>query len=126
MLAPGDYPSGLKITISDSEHRAMEHTLTTAQLTAGKATSVTLKYAPDADLVFYESFDNFVWGGNIMGGQESTGYARRPKPSPPVREPDATAMRTPSRRSPTTTPARRSSSRTRGTRSAAKRSARPT
>ena len=42
MLAPGDYPSGLKITISDSEHRAMEHTLTTAQLTAGKATSVTL------------------------------------------------------------------------------------
>ena len=67
MLAPGDYPSGLKITISDSEHRAMEHTLTTAQLTAGKATSVTLKYAPDADLVFYESFDNFVWGGNIMG-----------------------------------------------------------
>jgi len=25
MLAPGDYPSGLKITISDSEHRAMEH-----------------------------------------------------------------------------------------------------
>lgn len=75
MLAPGDYPSGLKITISDSEHRAMEHTLTTAQLTAGKATSVTLKYAPDADLVFYESFDNFVWGGNIMGGQESTGYA---------------------------------------------------
>lgn len=75
MLAPGDYPSGLKITISDSEHRAMEHTLTTAQLTAGKATSVTLKYAPDSDLVFYESFDNFVWGGNIMGGQESTGYA---------------------------------------------------
>ena len=75
MLAPGDYSSGLKITISDSEHRAMEHTLSPAQLTAGKATTVTLKYAPDADLLFYEGFDNFVWGGDIMGGQESSGYA---------------------------------------------------
>ena len=75
MLAPGDYASGLKITVSDSEHRSMEHTLSPARLEAGRATAVALQYAPDADLLFSESFDNFVWGGNIMAGQESTGYA---------------------------------------------------
>ena len=75
MLAPGDYASGLKITVSDSEHRSMEHTLSPARLEAGRATAVALQYAPDADLLFSENFDNFVWGGNIMAGQESTGYA---------------------------------------------------
>lgn len=104
----------------------MEHTLTTAQLTAGKATSVTLKYAPDSDLVFYESFDNFVWGGNIMGGQESTGYAPTAEAVTPGTGTGRDGYADSFEKSPTTTPARRSSSRTRGTRSAAKRSARPT
>lgn len=75
MLAPGEYPSGLKITVTDSKHQAVVHTLSAPTLVAGRATTVELKYAPDADLVYYESFDNFVWGGNIMGGQEAVGYA---------------------------------------------------
>ena len=75
MLAPGDYPTGLEITVGDAEHRAMKHTLASLQLAAGEVYTVDLAYTPDADLVFYEGFDNFVWGGDIMGGQEASGYA---------------------------------------------------
>ena len=75
MLAPGDYPTGLEITVGDAEHRAMKHTLAPLQLAAGEVYTVDLAYTPDADLVFYEGFDNFVWGGDIMGGQEASGYA---------------------------------------------------
>ena len=30
---------------------------------------------PESDLVFYEGFDNFVWGGNWMGGEQAFGFA---------------------------------------------------
>lgn len=75
MLAAGSYSDGLKITICDSDHRAMIHTIQNTTFTAGVATPVELAYSPDSDLVFYEGFDNFVWGGDIMGGSESVGYA---------------------------------------------------
>ena len=75
MAAPGEYTSGLEITITDSGHRAMEYRLPSVMLTAGQAKTVEINYSPDSDLVFHESFDSFVWGGNIMGGQGATGYA---------------------------------------------------
>lgn len=75
LVAPGTYTDGLKITICDSSRKAVVHTLQSPKLTAGETTLVELSYSPDSDLVFYESFDNFVWGGDIMGGQEATGYA---------------------------------------------------
>ena len=74
-VAPGTYSEGLRITVCDADHRAMVHTVPAAQLVAGKALAVELKYAPESDLVFYESFDNFVWGGDIMGGLSSVGFA---------------------------------------------------
>ncbi len=74
-IAPANYSDGLRITVCDADHRAMVHTVPAAQLVAGKHFTVELKYAPDSDLVFFESFDNFVWGGNIMGGSSSIGFA---------------------------------------------------
>lgn len=74
MMAPGNYKE-LDITISDSGHREMVHTIENANLSAEEITTVTLAYSPDDDLLFCERFDNFVWGGDIMLGQEGTGYA---------------------------------------------------
>ena len=73
MLAPGEYPDGLDITVTDSGHRAMSYSLPAIELEAGVAATVSISYSPDNDLVFYESFDNFVWGGDIMSG--TAGYA---------------------------------------------------
>ena len=75
MLAPGEYRSGLELTVTDFEHRAMICTIPSPVLTAGEMLTVELSYTPDSDLIFYESFDNFVWGGDIMGGEGSYGYA---------------------------------------------------
>ena len=75
MLAPGDYKSGLEVTVTDSDHRAMTVALDPVTLTAGKAYATAIDYSPEEDLVFHESFDNFVWGGDIMGGEGTTGYA---------------------------------------------------
>ena len=75
MLAGGAYNSGLKLTITDSDHRAITHEMAACQLEAGRLTTVELNYSPAENLLFYESFDNFVWGGDIMGGADAVGYA---------------------------------------------------
>ena len=68
MLAPGNYSSGLKVTIGDSEHRAVFLTIPAISLEAGQVYTIEKTYSPDADLVFYEGFDNFVWGGDWRKG----------------------------------------------------------
>lgn len=73
MMAPGEYPDGLDITVTDSGHRAVVFSQPAIGLEAGVATTVSFGYSPDSDLIFYESFDSFVWGGNIMDG--TAGYA---------------------------------------------------
>ncbi len=68
MLAPGNYTEGLKVSICDSEHRAVFHTIPAIDLEAGQLYTIEKTYSPDADLVYYEGFDNFVWGGDWRKG----------------------------------------------------------
>lgn len=75
MVAAGTYSQGLKITVCDSEHLAMFHNTEALNLAAGDVHIIEKDYAPDADLVFFEGFDNCVWGGDIMEGEEGFGYA---------------------------------------------------
>ena len=75
MVAAGNYPQGLKVTICDSEHLAMFCQTEALNLAAGDVHVIEKDYAPDADLVYYEGFDNFVWGGDIMKGEDGFGYA---------------------------------------------------
>lgn len=76
MLSPGEYDAGtLSISVSDASHLSMTEPLSSLKLEAGKAVTQEIKYSPDEDLVFSESFDNFVWGGNIMGGAFAIGYS---------------------------------------------------
>ncbi len=75
ILAPSGLSKGLEITVCGSDHRMARKTVTPGTLTPGKPVSIDFDYAPDADLVWYEGFDNCVWGGNIMGGERTKGYA---------------------------------------------------
>ena len=69
LLAPASLSKGLEITVCGADHKMARKTITPDALTQGKVLSVDFDYAPDSDLVWYEGFDNFVWGGNIMGGE---------------------------------------------------------
>lgn len=70
-----DYSSGLRLAICDRDHLAMFHTIPAADIAANTVHSVTLEYAPDPSLCFYEGFDTFVWGGNIVAGDTSIAHS---------------------------------------------------
>ena len=75
MIAPGYYPEGLKISICDSEHGAKFLPSAALTLEAGQVLSLTQNYACEKDLLFYEGFDNFVWGGDIVKGSKGYGFS---------------------------------------------------
>ncbi|MBQ2395066.1 MAG: metal-dependent hydrolase [Alistipes sp.] len=76
MVAPGDYTQGLKVSICDSEHGAMFHTIPATTLEAGQVYTINREYACEEGLVFYEGFDNFVWGGDyVKGYTKGKGFA---------------------------------------------------
>ncbi len=75
LIAPGDYTGGLEITVCDSKHKMVRTTVYPGVIEAGQTYETSVNYTPDSTLLFYEGFDNFVWGGDIMGGEGSIGYA---------------------------------------------------
>ena len=75
MIAPGSYPDGLKISICDAEHKAKFISTEPLTLAAGDVHAISANYECDEDLVFYEGFDNFVWGGDVIKGSESYGFS---------------------------------------------------
>lgn len=75
VIAPGTYSSGLDLTVCDSGHKMMSSSLSSLTLSGGQVKSVSLNYSPADDLIWYEGFDNCVWGGDIIGGASSKGYA---------------------------------------------------
>ncbi len=83
--APGEYADGLSVTICDAQHLAMFYQISAINLKAGELHSFELEYAPDEDLLFYEGFDNCVWGGDIMKGAKGYGF------SPSAEEVDITS-----------------------------------
>ena len=75
MVAAGTYADGLNISICDAEHLAMFVNTGAITLAAGDVHTIEMDYAPDADLCYYEGFDNFVWGGDVVKGSSSVGFA---------------------------------------------------
>ena len=75
MVAAGTYADGLNISICDAEHLAMFVNTGAITLAAGDVHTIEMDYAPDADLCYYEGFDNFVWGGDVVKGSEGFGFA---------------------------------------------------
>ena len=75
MVAPGSFAKGLEISICDSEHGAKFITTEPLTLAGGDVHVIELDYACEEDLAFYEGFDLFVWGGDIVQGEAGFGFA---------------------------------------------------
>lgn len=75
LIAPGSYPDGLEITAVTHDHLVMHKILTPGEIAAGSVYAPDVTWTADENVLFFEGFDNFVWGGNIMGGSSSFGYA---------------------------------------------------
>ncbi|MBO6169943.1 MAG: metal-dependent hydrolase [Bacteroidales bacterium] len=74
-IRPGTYAGGLEITVCDASHKMMRRTLAAVSVKPGEVVNAPLTWSPDSDLLFYEGFDCFVWGGDIMSGENSAAYA---------------------------------------------------
>lgn len=75
VLAPGNYRNGLDLTICDTDHRMMELHTGELSLDANSLHSIPAVYEPESDLVWYEGFNNFVWGGDYVGGESVPAFA---------------------------------------------------
>ena len=75
IVAPGNYTEGLKISICDQQRGAMFVTTEPMTLAPGDVYTIEKEYACEEDLVFYEGFDNFVWGGDAVKGESGFGYS---------------------------------------------------
>lgn len=75
LLSKGDYAAGLTLTVTDMDHKGQVIDIPALQLAAGEVKSYTFDYAPPADLIFFEHFDNFVWGGHVKGDATQAAYA---------------------------------------------------
>ena len=78
MVCPGVYPEGFEIRVCDSSHRMIEFTTEPVTLGPGELLSINKRYEPQEDLLYYEGFDNFVWGGDYVGGEAVPGFAAVP------------------------------------------------
>ncbi len=72
-LAPGDYKDA-ELVICDSERRVM-HIPIDLTINSGELLTEEIRYEADEDVLWYEGFDLCAWGGNIMGGASSFGFA---------------------------------------------------
>lgn len=76
ILAPGSYPDGLTLTVTDMSHKGQCFEVGAFDVAAGEVKALpAVDYAPDEDLLFFEHFDNFVWGGNVKGRNGVSSYA---------------------------------------------------
>ena len=74
-FCPGRSLKTLTVTVCDSEHRMMKFDVPVDDTAADKVIRVSKEYSPDADLLFYEGFDRFVWGGDYVAGEASVAFA---------------------------------------------------
>lgn len=79
-IAAGSYTQGLDVRVCDSENRFCDFRIEAFEVTSDKTHKVTHAYKPDSDLIYFEGFDNFVWGGNIVGGGTTYGFAPSSEP----------------------------------------------
>ena len=72
-IASGTYPSGLDLTICDSEHKMVKTHIPAFTVADDQVHKCSISYKPSLNLLFYEGFDNFVWGGDVVGGSDTFG-----------------------------------------------------
>ena len=82
LVAPGNYPDGLTLTLTGMDHKGQVFRVKPFEVSAGEITQLeeenggqVFNYSPEEDLLFFEHFDNFVWGGNVKGNEAVSSYA---------------------------------------------------
>ena len=85
LLAPGNYAEGLTLTVTDMSHKGQVFDIPAFEVNTGEVKVFDpVTYAPDGDLLFFEHFDNFVWGGNVQGNRAVSAYGPDNQTSPDV------------------------------------------
>lgn len=75
LLSKGNYAGGLKLTVTDMDHKGQVFDIPAFEIAAGELKSFSFDYAPAADMLFFEHFNNFVWGGHVQGNLTQSAYA---------------------------------------------------
>ena len=75
MVAPGDYGDGLRLSLCDTDRKAAFYDLSDVVVEAGDVYRYETEYKPNEKQIFYEGFDNCVWGGDVMRGSEGVGFS---------------------------------------------------
>lgn len=76
VLPAGVYSKGMKVTITDRSHHTMTLDTKPFEVKVNAITAIDpIAYKPAADQLFSEKFDNFVYGGNRMGGKNFKGFS---------------------------------------------------
>ncbi|MCQ2155945.1 MAG: metal-dependent hydrolase [Bacteroidales bacterium] len=73
LIAPGDYPAGLDITVVSAAHRVMNFNTGAVKAEAGKIVSAAAAFVPDPAVLFYEGFDTFT-GTEAFKGERPLYY----------------------------------------------------
>ena len=75
MIAPGDYREGLRLSLCDAKRKAALYDLSDVDVKAGDVYTFEAEYRPNEKQIFYEGFDNCVWGGDVVRGSEGVGFS---------------------------------------------------
>lgn len=69
----GQYSKGLEVTICSADHLMCRTSIPSFTVDKDKVHSCMVTWKPDKNLLFYEGFDNMVWGGDVVAGEDSFG-----------------------------------------------------
>ena len=72
-VTPGTFPGGLDVVICGKDNKRISRHLGITSLSPGQVEEVDIAYTPSLQMVYYEGFDNFVWGADPAGVRQ--GYA---------------------------------------------------
>ena len=75
MIAPGDYSGGLRLSVCDTNRKAAFYKLSNVNVCAGEVYTYATTYAPNEKQIFYDGFDNCVWGGDVVRGSKGIGFS---------------------------------------------------
>ena len=69
----GQYSKGLEVTICSADHLMCRTSIPSFTVDKDKVHSCMVTWKPDKNLLFHEGFDNMVWGGDVVAGEDSFG-----------------------------------------------------
>lgn len=84
-ILSGACEDGLLVRICDSNHKMMSFHTNASTWSPGEVIKIEKDYHSEDSLIYFEGFDNFVWGGNPAAGSIGYGY------SPSLANPGTTA-----------------------------------